>query len=83
MKAIGFNRLTPCYPKPLLQGDAKSKSIGMKIIFYRHANFKTHFHEKGFAVSLVLKVRVFGSQKWPIFLSGAHPRSFQGLLYLS
>ena len=29
----------------------------MKIIFYSHAN-KTHFHKEGFALSLVLKVRV-------------------------
>ena len=26
----------------------------------------THFQQKGFARSLVLKVRVFGTQKWPI-----------------
>ena len=32
---------------------------------YSHAN-KTRFHNKGFAVSLVLKVRVFGIWKWPI-----------------
>ena len=29
----------------------------MKIIFYFHAN-KSHFYKKGFAFSLVLKVRV-------------------------
>ena len=29
----------------------------MKMIFHSHAN-KTHFHKKGFALSLVLKVRV-------------------------
>ena len=27
---------------------------------------KTHFHKKGFALSLVLKVRVFGIRKWPV-----------------
>ena len=36
----------------------------MKMICYPHAN-KTHFHNKGFALSLVLKARVFGTQKWP------------------
>ena len=36
-----------------------------KIIFHSHAN-KTHFHKKGCAPSLILKVRVFGSRKWPI-----------------
>ena len=37
----------------------------MEIIFYCHAN-KTHFHKKGCAPSLILKVRVFGTRKWPI-----------------
>ena len=30
-----------------------------------HAN-KTHFHKKGCALGLILKVRVFGTRKWPI-----------------
>ena len=38
----------------------------MEIIFHSHAN-KTHFHKKGCAPSLILKVRVFGTRKWPIF----------------
>ena len=33
--------------------------------FYYHAN-KTHFHKKGFALGLILRVRVFGTRKWPI-----------------
>ena len=33
--------------------------------FYSRAN-KTHFHKKGFALSLVLKVRVFGTRYWLI-----------------
>ena len=37
----------------------------MKKIFNYYAN-KTHFHNKGFALSLVLKVRFFGTRKWPI-----------------
>ena len=37
----------------------------MKIIFHSHAN-KTHFHNKGFVLSLVLKVRVFVTREWPI-----------------
>ena len=37
----------------------------MKIVFYSHAK-KTNFHNKRFALSLVLKVRVFGTRKWPI-----------------
>ena len=35
------------------------------MIFYYHAN-KTNFHKKGFALGLVLRVRVFGTSKWPI-----------------
>ena len=37
----------------------------MKMIFNYYAN-KTHFHNNGFALSLVLKVRFFGTRKWPI-----------------
>ena len=37
----------------------------MKMIFNYDAN-KTHFHNKGFALSLVLKVRFFKTRKWPI-----------------
>ena len=39
----------------------------MKIIFHSHAN-KTHFHKKGCAPSLILKVRVFGTWRWLITL---------------
>ena len=39
----------------------------MEIIFDSHAN-KTHFHKKDFAPNLILKVRVFGTRKWPIVL---------------
>ena len=31
---------------------------------------KTYFHKKGFALNLVLKVRVFGSRKWHILVLG-------------
>ena len=37
----------------------------MKMIFNYDAN-KIYFHNKGFALSLVLKVRFFGTRKWPI-----------------
>ena len=37
----------------------------MKMTFHSHAN-KTHFHKKGGALGLLLKVRVLGTQKWPI-----------------
>ena len=38
----------------------------MEIIFHSHGN-KTHFHKKGCAPSLILKVRVFRTLKWPNF----------------
>ena len=34
---------------------------------------KTYFHNKGFALSLVLKVRFFGTRKWPIDPSSNQP----------
>ena len=50
----------------LLQGETtKCEAIvDMKMIFYSHAN-KTHFHKESFALSLVLKVEVLGTRKWP------------------
>ena len=47
---------------PPTQKTAKCKANDMKMIFYSHAN-KTHFQKKGFALSLVLKVR---TRKWAI-----------------
>ena len=54
------NRPFPRFPGPLFQND-------MEIIFRSHAN-KTHFHKKGCAPSLILKVKVSGTRKWPILL---------------
>ena len=62
---FGLLRPFPSVPKPLFQSEAKCEAIDMKRIFNYHAN-KTHFHNKGFAPSLVSKVRVFGTQKWPV-----------------
>ena len=39
----------------------------MEIIFHSHAN-KSYFHKNSRAPSLILKVRVFGTRKWPISL---------------
>ena len=39
------------------------------MIFYFHVN-KTHFLNKGLALSLVLKAKVFGTRKWPIRIKG-------------
>ena len=49
---------------PLFQSVAKCKTIDTKIFVYSYAN-KTHFHNKGFARSLVLNGRVFGTRKLP------------------
>ena len=38
------------------------KASHMKVIFYSHAN-ETPYHKKGFALSLVLEVIVFGTWK--------------------
>ena len=53
---------------PGLKGysEAKCRAIDMKSIFDSHAN-KTHFHKKCSALTLVLKVRVSRTQKWPIY----------------
>ena len=40
----------------------------MEIIFHSQTN-KTHFHKKGCAPSLILKVSVFGTRMWPIELT--------------
>ena len=43
------------------------------MFFYSHAN-KTHFHKKGCALGLILKVSVFGTRKRPIGLLCTHSR---------
>ena len=61
------NRPFPSSKKSHFQNEAKCEAIDMKMIFNYYAN-KTHFHNKGFALSLILKVRFFGTRKWPIVL---------------
>ena len=61
MHRFGFNRPFPSWSKPLFQSETKCKAIDMKMIIFSHAN-KTNFHVKGFALTLVLKVRVFGTR---------------------
>ena len=52
-------------PEPLFQNEGSCSAFDKEIIFHSHA-YKTHFHKKGCAPSLILKVRVFGTRKWPI-----------------
>ena len=61
------NRPFPSSPGPLYQNEVKCSAFDMEMIFHSHAN-KTHFHTKGSALGLFLKVRVYGTQKWPIML---------------
>ena len=44
----------------------------MKMIYHSPAN-KTHFHKKGCAPSLILKVKVCGTRKWPFGFSTNYP----------
>ena len=55
----------PSYLKSLFESEARCEAIDLKMILYSYAN-KTRFHKKGCALSLVLKVRVFGTRKWII-----------------
>ena len=49
----------PSCSKPLFQSEATCKAIDMnKCFFYSHVNI-IHYHKKGVALSLFLKVRVF------------------------
>ena len=59
------NRPLQSSPGPLFQNEGRCSAFDMEIIFHSHAN-KTHFHKKGCAPSLILKVRVGGTRKWPI-----------------
>ena len=59
-----LNRPFPSSPGPLFENEGRCSAFKVEIIFHSHAN-KTHFHKKGCAPSLILKVRVFGTRKWP------------------
>ena len=69
-KSRGLSRTTTSLqssPGPLYQNEVKCSAFGIEMIFHSHAN-KTHFHKEGCALGLILKVRVFGTWKWPIGL---------------
>ena len=59
------NRPIPGSAGPLYQNEVKCSAFDMERIFHSHAN-TTHFHKKGCALGLILKVRLFGTRKWPI-----------------
>ena len=62
---LAGNRPFSSSPGPLYQNDVKGSAFDMEMIFHSHVN-KTHFHKKGCALGLILKVRVFKSRKWSI-----------------
>ena len=62
MESIPVRRSFLSCLNPVFRSEAKSKAIDVKMNFYSHVN-KTHFHKKGFALSLVLKVRVLVTWK--------------------
>ena len=59
------NRPCPSFPGPQFQNESRCSAFDMEIIFHSRAN-ETHFHKKDCAPSLILKVSVFGTRKWPI-----------------
>ena len=60
-----YNMPFPCSLRSLYQNEAQCSAFGMEMFFHSHAN-KVHFHKKGGALGLILKVRVFGTRNWPI-----------------
>ena len=65
--SASLNRPFLSSPGSLFEKKGRCSAFDMEIIFHSHAN-KTHFHKKGCAPSLILKVRIFGTRKWPILL---------------
>ena len=63
-----LNRPFPSSKKSHLRNEAKCETFVVKISFICII-IKTHFHINGFALSLALKVRFFGTRKWPICMS--------------
>ena len=61
---ISYRPFSSCLEPPS-QSEASCESVDKKMILYSHAT-ACHFHKKGFALSLVLKTRVFGTRKRPI-----------------
>ena len=61
----------PSSPGPLYQNEFKCSAFDMEMILYSHGN-QTRFHKNGCALGLILKLRVFGTRKWPIKLESQH-----------
>ena len=64
------NMLFPSSKKSHFQNEAKCKTFVVKMSFIS-MTIKNHFHINGFALNLALKVRLFGTRKWPILLNNS------------
>ena len=62
------NRPFPSSKKSHFQNEVKCETFVVKMSFICII-VKNHFHINGFALSLALKVRFFGTRKWPIIFS--------------
>ena len=62
---LKHNRPFPSSKKSHFQNEAKCETFVVKMSFICII-IENHFHINGFALSLVLKVRLFGTRKWPI-----------------
>ena len=65
VSAESWNRPFPSSKKSHFQNEAKCETFVVKMSFICII-IENHFHINGFALSLVLKVRFFGTRKWPI-----------------
>ena len=65
MPTSEHNRPFPSFKKSHFQNEAKCETFVVKMSFFCII-IKNHFHINGFALSLALKVRFFGTRKWPI-----------------
>ena len=64
----------PSSKKSHFQNEAKCETFVVKMIFICII-IKNHFHINGLALSLALKVRFFGTRKWPkAFFTAVHSR---------
>ena len=60
-----LNRPFPSSKNSHFQNEAKCETFVVKMSFICII-IKNHFHINGFALSFALKVRFFGTRKWPI-----------------
>ena len=66
LRRLGTSQMNSVCHRPLYENEVKCTAYDVEMIFHSHTN-KTHFHKKGCALGLILKVRVFGTRNWPNF----------------